>query len=645
MAVTSLYIIPQGTETLFVINHVNLEQYSAEPVMADDGVTVIGTRYSISGTGIILQNNWGELQAKVGRNSDRMYSITMTNPDDATKLIDLQASRSNIQGPFCKLNATQVVGSPTVFVRFEINDQVDWSGSNPILAHYWTQRMALDATGRITRTISGALKMARSSANTTTVPVAQTATDWATTAPWADLFRRAILPTTPGEGWRREAQDFALDASSTMLIYSVTDKQYLYDLPNGCRVGDMNFTYERSAEDPGVAHLSCTVELEGDLSLKQISGTTGNRHLVTAAVALSKQRIDASNFQRCIITRMRVTERNILSGFSIVFELEATAMPPSNNESDSTQVTSLARMIGQKFTVIRNEVRAVDPYGANYLPTGGETPFTYAMVPHYIGNYINGMNTGGEGLQVPKATLLAVTGGSTDSTINVALVTGDEGVAAMNAAFTGKSLLDQRNNPTSETGFAELIAHSISTTHGSYTTGLTRLTTMYTHGSDLIFQTQKPYITVTERIEVSQANKAPTRLYRPLPDHAIATSENWDVSFGKFDTQGQRMYTGVFERTFMLYDAGATASGGDNSYPTTNGFRDQIVVNGSVNVPIRAWKAPNGGIFATLTRLATDTSQGTDKSVFAAPVTGTDPGPNTDSQYKANELTFWKVAP
>jgi hypothetical protein len=644
MAVTSLYITPQSTETPFVINHVSLEQYSAEPVMADDGVTVVGTRYSISGTGVILQNNWGELQTKIGRNSERMISITMTNPTDATKLIDLQAARSNIQGPFCKLNGTQVVGSPTVFVRFDINDQVDWSGNNPILAHYWTQRMALDATGRITRTISGALKMARSSANTTTVPVEQTATGWASTAPWADLFRRAILPTTPGEGWRREAQDFALDASSTMLIYSVTDKQYLYDLPDGCRVGDMNFTYERSAEDPGVAHLSCTVELEGDLSLKQLTSTTGNRHLVTAAVALSKQRIDAANFQRCIITRMRVTERNILSGFSIVFELEATAMPPSNT-GDSTQVPSLASMIGQKFTVTRTEVRAVDPYGAGYLPTDGETPFTYAMVPHYISNYINGMSTAGESLQVPKATLLAVTGGSSSGTINVAFIGGTEGTTAMNEAFTGKSIAEQRNNPTSETGYAELIAHSIATTHGSYTTGLTRLTTMYTHGSDLIFQTQKPYVTVTERIEVSQANKAPTRLYRPLPDHAIATSENWDVSFGKFDTQGQRMYTGVFERTFMLYDAGTNSSGGDGSYSTTNGFRDQLVTNGAATVPIRAWKAPNGGIFATLTRLATDTSQGTDKSVFAPPVTGTDPGPKTDTQYKTSELTFWKVAP
>jgi hypothetical protein len=85
----------------------------------------------------------------------------------------------------------------------------------------------------------------------------------------------------------------------------------------------------------------------------------------------------------------------------------------------------------------------------------------------------------------------------------------------------------------------------------------------------------------------------------------MLVSDDWNVSFGKFDQQGTRMFVGVYERTFSMYDNGTTSGG----Y-----FTDATAYAGSV----RGWAAPNSIIQPSISPVATAGSQVLASSVFIA---------------------------
>lgn len=593
---TTMVLQPYGGSTFTLLN-VNIDAHSSEVVFAEDNMTPIGSRLSISGTALMSEETWTILRSKIQVNSSRMASVSMTYPSSISKLVDLTAGDSNIGGPFAKISATQVVGSSIALVRFEINDQQSLRQCNsPVVAHTWVQKMSLDAAGRVTRSINGALRIARSSTANDTEPAVFN--NWASTSPVADLFRRAILPDVPGEGWRRDAQEFAYDQNSTALLYSITDKQYAYDLPDGVRVGDMDFTFERRAEDAGIGHCSFSCSLEGDLSLKNITGTTGNRRLVEAAVQLSKTRINAS-YSTCIITRMRVTESNILSGFSIRLEVDADVF----SDDGSGAMVPLAFMIGQSFTISRSTSRTLDAYGP--LVVVDEVPTAYAMLPHYITNLLNGMTCAGVGDYMPTATLTTITGANSYGSVSVTVTSSSEGTAATNAPFEGAFSASNYQFPVEPNTFSGIIAHQVAITRADYDSGICRLSPMYTDTTDYVFQTRKPSVIITEEAEAARNNNAPGKIFRPLPTGAYLLNDNANVSFGKYDAQGQRLFTGVYQRKYALYDAGGT---------TTNGFYTQTAPSGAA---LRAWAPPNETLLPTLSYTGTTASQSTGSDVFA----------------------------
>ena len=146
---------------------------------------------------------------------------------------------------------------------------------------------------------------------------------------------------------------------------------------------------------------------------------------------------------------------------------------------------------------------------------------------------------------------------------------------------------------------------------------MVRLSPMYTTGADLVFQTQKPTVMVKERIEVARANIAPNKVFRPLPVGAFVVDEDWNVSYGKFDAQGQRMFIGTYERTYGLYDNGTSG----------RGFVTQTTLLGNV----RAWGAPHQTLLPTIAKVATSASQATTSSVFAPASISVDEKYNTGS--------------
>lgn len=603
---------PQGNIASRVDVHVDIESFNSESVYAEDGMIPVGTRYTISGTAVMSKKAFNEIQDDMAIFTTRMKSIVIEAPA-GQKLVELKSTESLIGGPFLKHTATDIMGTgasanTTVLLRFEINDETSWC-DRPVAAHTWVTRWSIDAAGRATRTINGNLRMVKWS--TKTSDTAATRSDWTDRKPFADLFRRYVAPSLPQSGgsyqygWRRESQEYAYDIHSSSLIWSVVDKHHLHDLPEGVRVGNMDFTYERSAQDAGLAHCTFTCDLEGPTSLSAITGTTGNRKLIECAIALSKTRLNAS-FNGILITRMRITERDMLSSFAIRFEIEASAYPVV---SGSPNIVALGQMVGRNFHVVRTTTAQVDPYGEGSTwsgPSGGGGIYKFWSPPHWLENVIDGMNCGTSyGTQTATSYVFAAED-STFGAVTVNLVDSADGLTALNNAFAGQYKDDVKQPAPAGDGYSQIVAHSVSLSSMNLKSGIVALSTMYVDGADFVFQTQKPVPLVTERIEVSRTNTAPSKVIRPMPSGGHLVSESWDVAFGKFDSQGNRVFTGVFQRTYALYDMGGT---------TTNGFATALTTRAGY---IRVWDAPSGKFTPTLSPTASDASQIPLNSVFGA---------------------------
>lgn len=593
---TTLAITDLENASITLLN-VFVDAYNTTAELAQDRMTPIGREYRISGTALVdAGSSYATFFNALNKAGNRCKQVVCTV--DGVILADIASSEDDRGGPYCAFTTTEVVGVNTILCRFEVTGRLNSANAEQtILSHRWTQSMVLDGAGYLTRTVSGTLNIARSTAGIATSLATNSA--YTGKAPYADLFRNAIIPDLPGTGWRRENQDFALDETSTVLVYSFTDKRNTHDLPDGVRIGDMDFSYERAMPKVGLATVNFSCELTGDANLSEITGTTGNRRLVEAAVALAKTRIDL-NFKQTIIQRMRVTERNILHGFSIRFELDATVQAKSTDAS--TDITPLAYMIGQKFTVTRTVSRTLPPYGG--FMNDGTSVCTYGMIPHFLNNELSGTDYEPPAT-VPTATLFRITGANSYGTVNVAVVSGADGVTAMNSLFDGRFSSTQLQT-ANEDNYTTMITYSRAESNVGQGAGMVRLSPMYVTAADLVFQTEKPRVLVKERIEVARMNQAPPKVQRGAPDQAMLHGEDWKVSAGSFDAEGNRLFTGIYERTYSLYDSGAGS---------TNGYATQTV--GGVN--FRRWAAPNTTVMPGYSPNINSTGQGGDENVFDTP--------------------------
>jgi hypothetical protein len=580
------------------ITNVFVDAWNTTPLLADDQQTPYGQELVARGTGLIeTDETWNQLEQALTRGGNRALSAVLNAGPTFSVFAYYDASAAtgdDLGGPYVKIETTEIVGDKLALVRWEVTRRTSYVENQTVVAHTWQSSISLDAAGQTTWTISGAVRVARSTTGSDTTLASQAT--WLGKDAYADLFRRAIIPPVIGEGWRRETQSFALDATGTMLSYTIVDKRYALDLPDGVRVGDMEFSYERARETQASAIVQFSCDLEGDLSLSSITGTTGNRRLVEAAVQLSKARINVS-YQRMIIQRLRVTERNILSGYAIRFEMVAMVQP--TDSTTGTAPVPLAFMIGNKFAVTRTVNRTMDSYGPLSPAAGVDT--TYGMLPHWLENEVSGMEQTNQGM--PQATVFNITGVNTYGTVSVTVIAGADGVSAMNSQFDGMFSATQYQPPNNSDGYTTIVGHNTSTSKAKYDSGIVRLSPMYIDAPDVTMQTRKPCVYVTERVETARSNQAPPKEIRPLPSNAYLTDDDWHVAYGKFDAQGNRTFTGIYERTFAMYDPGTSGAG----------FVTQTTPSGA---QLRAWGAPNQIIIPTLAPVGTPGSQATTASVF-----------------------------
>lgn len=597
MASTLTLTLNTGASVVF--EAVQVDAYNCDPVYAEGTQIVTEQTRTVRGSAIINTGttNYASFAAALRNSSGRLLSALLVV--NGQTLLNATSATDARGFPTAKMETTEIVGTQTALLRFEVTNHVTFNEDQTITAHRWTQRMGVDAAGKVTRNVNGTLHITRSTTGVnTTAPTGPSS--YTGKVPWADLFRNAIIPGVPGEGWRRESQEFATDELGTMLTYSFVDKWHLHDLPDGAKVGDMECSYERQLDTAGMAMVQFSCDLEGDQGMQSITGTTGNRKLVEAAVQLAKTRIDLT-YQRCIIMRMRVTERSVLTGFAIRFELDAMVIPHDDDGGGTTNIVSLAYMIGNKFTITRTETREASAYGAAMLVSGVESQ--YAMVPYFINNLVDGMsNTGGT---LPQAAMFNILKANSYGTISVAVISGDAGVAAMNTGFGG-AFSGTQFQPAPVSSYTTAIPFQQGHTQTTVDTGIVRLSPMYVDQPDLLFQTRKPCTVVTEHLEVARMNQAPPRYQRPLPAQAYLAAEDWRVSHGKYDAQGNRLFSGVYDREYVVYDTGSTSTVGFATATTPSGAN------------LRRWGTPNGGLLPPVSPATTAGSDIPSSSSLAA---------------------------
>jgi hypothetical protein len=549
--------------TTYTLPYTNISSYEHKPVYAEDGYTLIRYEVHVAGSALISDgtNTYTDLMARFQKGTGRVDNvyISVTTPEGTEDLLNI-SHPDTMRGPLMSIAVTEINGRRACIVNFTISAALALDGNSqtpspyPILSHRWTSRFALDAGGHITRTVSGVL-VVDLAATGTTATAAASGTSGAVTgkAPYADLFRRAILPIAPGVGnWRRESQTYAYNEAGNSLIYEITDSQARTALPDAAFAGTAEFTYERNANMLSWGQLRFSCDLEG-----AVNGDV--RSLIWAAVVLAQSRII---FARCKIMRIVVTEQDMLKKAKIRFEMDALSPAIATDVAGvSSYAVPLAQIIGKSFGVGRTCPALPDPYS----PYNG-----VAGVPHWVDNETSAKTQTTQTIAVASC-IAVINEYCSPGTPTISIEVPDTQFTTINGVINvGVFSTDQPLAQFNGDGQTTSVEQSKTTTNVSTQTRMHRLQTLYTEGADFVFQTGKASVTLEETTVVSRVNVPPVRTFRPIPAGFVVINDDWKVNHGNVDPAGQRTFIGVYTRTLRSYDGGGATSFG---YSTVSGRR------------------------------------------------------------------------
>lgn len=556
----------------YTLPYVTLTQFDEKPEYSEDGQMLVHRAVTISGSSLIADSASlvTTLAPLFAKGTGQVTSVDVrVNNNSLLSATFPDAKR----GPQMSLSITEIQGTKTALATFTINAWIGREASKefPVLTHRWVQGFTIDAAGHLTRTIRGSI-MVDLSATGSWAQVANgpLASDVVDLAPYADLMRYAVIPEIPDDGtvWRRDSQTYTYNESGTGLVYEITDVQGRLDVPDGAWTGTANFTYERSIAQLGHATMRFDCELEGP-----VDGDV--RRLLWGAVVLCQSRIP---MRQVWIQRMTVQEMDMLRKAKIRFELEGWGMATSQDtpSSGTFPAVPLAAYVGRNFTVTRTCDAIVPPYGSETIG--------YYGIPHWKDNLLQAKQATPQDLKVASMTKVVVGGeGCTPSAPAIVFVTTDIGLDTLNSELIVGPFANTVQVSAGETQTNYSVSAASSFTNVNTKTRMHRLQTLYTEGSDFVFQIGKPVVTVSERMEVKRLNQPPERTFRPIPPGFVVVEDDWKVNFGTVDQNGNRAFTGVWTRELMSYDGGGVVS---NGYYTNAGLRQWWPTGGVVNSPL-----------------------------------------------------------
>lgn len=564
--------------TTHVLPYANINSWDQRPIYAEDGYTLTRIETTISGSALVSygSSTYSTLGTLMRTEPGRVdfVSISVDSSGGTEQIYSAQAPDA-LRGPLMSMTVTEIAGRQAAMVTFTIVGNAAGSvlsqSNSPIMSHRWVQSFSLDAAGHLTRTVTGSLTVDLANGSSTTTPsTGNSSGQISGKAPWADIFRKAILPTRPNDtvAWRRESQTFAYNEAGNALIYTIVDTQARMAVPDAALTGNCDFTYERSRQDIAFATLRFNCDLEGpwDGDL---------RNMIWSAVVLAQSRIP---FNAAMIDRMVVQEQEMMTRAKIRFEVTARcyAFQGDPEANGVYPPVPLANLIGKYFKVTRSCPEFPDAYG-------GASSHGVAGVPHWYNNDISAKLPAID-TSLPVATLIAaITAPCTPGTPTIVMTGDDSSLDSANTALNQGPFriipLGSQNaaNQPNGTDRAQTVTSVFTDTK------MHRLNTLYTEGSDFVFQIGKPSVTLEEVTTVKTVNKPPARVFRPMPSGFMCVKDDWKVNFGEIDPNGHRTFIGVYTRTLKSYDLGGTVS---NGYFTNGGRRQWWPPSGYVTSPL-----------------------------------------------------------
>ena len=539
----------------YTLPYVNVSSWDQKPVYAEDGYTLIRYETTINGTSVLSDglSTYTLIADRVKQVPGKVDFATITV--NGSTLFTVTAPDA-LNGPLMSMTINEVAGRRAAIINFTLTastTNVSNQGS-PVLSNRWVQSFSLDASGRVTRTVTGSMivNLAKASGDTAYADDGSYG-NVSGRAAWADLFRKAVMPIVPAGIWRRESQTFAYNESGNGLIYSFTDVQAKTNLPEGVLTGNSEFSYQRSIDDLAWATLTFSCDLESELY-----GDV--RHMIWSAIVLSQSRI---NYAQCKMSRITITEQEMLGRSKIRVEVVAYAPAIAIDAATGEYAAvPLANMIGKYFTVSRTTTWIPDAYG----PYGNQ----WAGKPHWLNNDVSakGNTFGGD---LPVADMIAaVTDYVAPGTPTISLQAPDTDFDQANLDLIGGPFAGIAKASYNGSVQPTTVDKAQTVTNVATDTKMHRLQTLYTQGSDFVFQAGKASVVLEEMTTVKRTNEPPDRIMRPIPAGFVVVKDDWKVNFGEIDPSGHRTFIGVYTRTLKSYDAGGAVS---NGYTTVAGRR------------------------------------------------------------------------
>lgn len=507
-------------------------------------------------------------------------SFVMADYTQATTTTTLPPCELN--GPFFRAVVSQITGTKAVLVNFSIEwgKSYDASGNNlanMVRSFQCVSSFTVDETGRTTIRKRGSLQLkAISDWNYSTSVASRHSINGNPQTPQnyqplpavrddiivdfvlgsnsggagvfqgPDYYRRYISGNLP-RGFRRMRQEYAVDESRLRVMFDILDEESFRGLPAPARVGNCQYTFERGLDQGnaiGIKHFIASVKGDSEV-------TPGA--LLNLCIRLSQNRID---FVNDLITKIRVTEENMLSENAITFEIMATATSivnytPGNTEGSQEGGTTTL-VPDQKSLFLKNILSSIPIAGSSFQFSEAEMPDAYGrcqLLRVTPGAYdsqdsIAGKSTIKIGTSDPVVYLFpdsvfdSYADQVDDGRFRYIKVDREQTPSGPQKGDTKKAG-EENNKPT---------YNPQSHQRREIRTGIVDVPAVSFKGGSVPFQVHAPVVEIHEQIEGSKKNEPPLRQFGDRPVTGVVIGETMGVTGGRPDLNGNRVLTAQWNR-------------------------------------------------------------------------------------------------
>lgn len=610
------------TYNTVVLQQVRINEYRIDNVASAQNPSSAVLSHSVSGEALVLshpgegsgsENFALDLRNKLNQ-PRKSLNIHITDPNGGSFVIVDSATMfaptglDEMNGPFFRANVTQITGTNACIVNFTAEWTKSADSANRIKSFFCNASFSIDEMGMTTIRKTGSLQMIsvptysvsnaiiappptdRFGSNNTAVPQnrypvgdsarSDVVIDFVHSAglggDFPDYYRRFVSGNLY-RGFRRIRQEYAIDESRTTLLFDITDQEFARGLPGPARVGDCNFSFERTLEDNsviGIKHFIASVK--GDRRV-----TIGE--LLTLCIRLSQNRID---YENDLIVKVRVTENNMLTENSVTFEVaaKATSLQIFQKTATEGQESSGQSSLLDPTLLLKNilsDIAFKDPNGENpqsfkFSPAPQPDAYGSALIvrvtpsafdsqtviaqnsapmsfPTTLNlNEISDLTSNPEIPVIysfPRGTFDALEGQRTDAINiylppNVALVP-----TGPNKGDVEKGKIDVRDRRPkpkpklmSKGGTKQVVYNNIfSAPAVSFAGGVKH------------YQVCAPVIVQTDTSDGAKVDEPPMRMMNDRSNNAIITSMGYGVTSGNGDPNGHRAMVAAYDRTQVIH--------------------------------------------------------------------------------------------